>query len=155
MIISQSRVMRTCRSCFIVVDSFPRLGHLSCWRSWLMSYLTRGSNRNTHTIGTVAGSSSRPVGVSSSVPVNKPLVESVASPSFAVDLNCSGGREVGVGDIMPTSSQCAAPVGLGNALLDDVDDDDVEPDIIADDSGDDIGASQPAKAGGGSSSGTQ
>ncbi|XP_052107552.1 uncharacterized protein LOC127740553 [Arachis duranensis] len=36
-----------------------------------------------------------------------------------------------------------------------VDDDDVEPDIIADDSGDDIGPSEPASAGGGSSSGTQ
>ncbi|XP_057755537.1 uncharacterized protein LOC130974695 [Arachis stenosperma] len=114
-----------------------------------------GSNQNTQTIGTVAGSSSRPVGVSSSVPVNESPVKPVASPLFAVDLNCSGGREVRVGDIVPTSSQCAAPASLDNALLNDVDDDDVEPDIIADDSDDGIGASEPAGAGGGSSSSTQ
>ncbi|XP_015949406.1 uncharacterized protein LOC107474296 [Arachis duranensis] len=114
-----------------------------------------GSNRNTHTIGTVASSCSRPIGVSSSVPVNEPLVEPVASLSFAVDLNCSGGGEVGVGDIVPTSSQCVALAGLGDELLDDVDDDDVDPDLITDDSGNDIGASEPARAGGGSNSGTQ
>ncbi|RYR34596.1 hypothetical protein Ahy_A10g049552 [Arachis hypogaea] len=55
---------------------------------------SRGSNRNTHTLGTVASSSSRPVGASSSVPVNEPLDEPVASSSFVVDLNCSGGGEV-------------------------------------------------------------
>ncbi|XP_052110207.1 uncharacterized protein LOC107465300 [Arachis duranensis] len=110
-----------------------------------------GSNWNTHTIGTVAGSNSRLVGASSSVPVNEPPVEPVASPSFVVDLNCSGGGEVGIVDVVPTSLQCAAPAGLGDALLDDVDDDDVEPDTIADD----IGASDPAGAGGGSSFGTQ
>ncbi|XP_052111983.1 uncharacterized protein LOC127743847 [Arachis duranensis] len=104
---------------------------------------SRGLNRNTHTIGTVAGSNSRPVGASSSVPVNEPPVEPVASPSFAVDLNCSGGRE------------CAAPASLDDALLGDVDDDDWEPDIIADNSGDDIGASEPVGTGGGSSSGIQ
>ncbi|XP_057747608.1 uncharacterized protein LOC130966801 [Arachis stenosperma] len=104
---------------------------------------SEGSNWNTHTIGTVASSNSRPVGVSSSVPVNEPLVEPVTSPSFAVDLNCSEGGE------------SAAPAGLGDALLDDVDDDDVEPNIIADDSGDDIRASEPAGVRGGSSSGTQ
>ncbi|XP_020972492.1 uncharacterized protein LOC110269165 [Arachis ipaensis] len=97
----------------------------------------------------------KPVGASSSVPVHEPPVEPIASPSFAVDLNCSRGGEVGIVDVVPTSLQCAAPAGLGDALLDDVDDDDVEPDIIADDSGDDIGASDPAGAGGGSSSGTQ
>ncbi|RYR10640.1 hypothetical protein Ahy_B05g079095 [Arachis hypogaea] len=72
----------------------------------------------------VAGSSSRPIGASSSVPVYELLVEPVASPSFAVDLNCSGGGEVGIGDIVPTSLQCATPSGLGDALLGDVDDDD-------------------------------
>ncbi|XP_057759965.1 uncharacterized protein LOC130980294 [Arachis stenosperma] len=66
-----------------------------------------GSNWNTHTVGTVAGSSSRPVGVCSSDPVYEPPVEPVASPH----------------------------------------DDDVEPNIIADDSSDDIGASEPAGAG--------
>ncbi|RYR74913.1 hypothetical protein Ahy_A02g009623 isoform A [Arachis hypogaea] len=63
----------------------------------------KGSNQNTHTIDTVAGSSSRPVGVFSSVPVNAPLDEPIASPSFAVDLNYSGGREVGIMDRVPTS----------------------------------------------------
>ncbi|XP_020966563.1 uncharacterized protein LOC107610322 [Arachis ipaensis] len=114
-----------------------------------------GSNRNTQTIGTVAGSSSRPVGASLSVPVNEPPGKPVASPSFAVDLNCSGGGEVGIVDRVPTSLQCAAPAGMGDALLDDVDDDNVEPDLIGDDSGDEIAASNPAGAGGGSSSGTQ
>ncbi|RYR24553.1 hypothetical protein Ahy_B02g058056 [Arachis hypogaea] len=66
-----------------------------------------------------------------------------------------GGGEVGIVDVLPTSLECAAPAGLGDALLDDVDDDDVEPDTIADDSGDDIGTSDPAGAGGGSSSATQ
>ncbi|RYR09767.1 hypothetical protein Ahy_B05g078172 isoform C [Arachis hypogaea] len=82
-----------------------------------------GSNWNTHTIGTVADSSSRPVGTSSSVP--------------------------------PTSLQCGAPAGVGDALLDDDDDDDVKPDLIADDSGNEIAVSNPVGAGGDSSSGTQ
>ncbi|RYQ99398.1 hypothetical protein Ahy_B07g087348 [Arachis hypogaea] len=103
----------------------------------------------------VAGSNSRPVGASSSVPVNEPPDEPVASPSFAIDLNCSGGGEVGIVDRVPTSLQCAAPAGLVDALLDDVDDDDVEADLIADDSGDEIAASNPAGARGGSSSWTQ
>ncbi|XP_016185724.1 uncharacterized protein LOC107627406 [Arachis ipaensis] len=104
---------------------------------------SRGSNRNTQTLGTVAGSSPRPIGASSSVPVNAPRNEPVASPSFAIDLNCSGGGE------------CGAPAGMGDALLDDDDVDDVEPDIIADDSGDDIAASSLDGGGGGSSFGTQ
>ncbi|RYR09768.1 hypothetical protein Ahy_B05g078172 isoform B [Arachis hypogaea] len=98
-----------------------------------------GSNWNTHTIGTVADSSSRPVGTSSSVPVNEHANEPVASPSFAVDLNYS----------------CGAPAGVGDALLDDDDDDDVKPDLIADDSGNEIAVSNPVGAGGDSSSGTQ
>ncbi|XP_015932933.1 uncharacterized protein LOC107459229 [Arachis duranensis] len=114
-----------------------------------------GLNRNTPTVATVAGSSSRPAGASSSVPVYEPLVQPVASPSFAVDLNGSGGGKVGIGDYVPTPLQCAAPAGLGDALLDNPVDDDVEPDIIADDSGDDIEPSEPATAGGGSSSRTQ
>ena len=56
---------------------------------------------------------------------------------------------------MPTSLQCDAPAGVEDGLLDDPEDDDVEPDMIADDSCDDIAASEPAGAGGGSSSGTQ
>ncbi|XP_015956629.1 uncharacterized protein LOC107480948 [Arachis duranensis] len=39
-----------------------------------------GSNRHTPTVGTVAGSNSRPAGISSSVPVYEPPVEPVASP---------------------------------------------------------------------------
>ncbi|XP_057723973.1 uncharacterized protein LOC130939925 [Arachis stenosperma] len=113
------------------------------------------SNRNTPIVATVAGSSSRPAGASSSVPVYEPPVQPVTSHSFAVDLNRSGGGEVGIGDYVPTPLQCAAPAGLGDALLDNPVDDDVEPDIIADDSGDDIGPSEPATAKGGSSSGTQ
>ncbi|RYR77853.1 hypothetical protein Ahy_A01g002511 [Arachis hypogaea] len=44
---------------------------------------------------------------------------------------------------------------MGDALLDDDDDDDVEPDLIADDSGNEIAASNPAGIGGGSSSGAK
>ncbi|RYR54241.1 hypothetical protein Ahy_A06g029508 isoform A [Arachis hypogaea] len=107
------------------------------------------------TLGTVAGSSSRLVGASSPVPVNAPRDELVASPSFAVDLNCSGGGEVGIVERVPIFLQCGAPVGMGDALLDDDGNDDMEPDLIANDSGDDIAASNPSGAGGGSSSGTQ
>ncbi|RYR05233.1 hypothetical protein Ahy_B06g085113 isoform A [Arachis hypogaea] len=107
------------------------------------------------TLGTVVGSSLRPVGASSSVPVNAPQDEPVASPSFAIDLNCSGGGKVGIVERVSISLQCGAPAEIGDALLDDDGDDDVEPDLIADDSGDDIAASNPAGAGGGSSSGTQ
>ncbi|RYR68041.1 hypothetical protein Ahy_A03g014505 isoform A [Arachis hypogaea] len=86
--------------------------------------------------GTVASSNSRHVGASSSVPVNAPRDEPVASSSFVVDLNCSGGREVGIVDRVPISLQCGTPAGMGDALMDDDDDDYVEPDLIADDSGD-------------------
>ncbi|XP_057729993.1 uncharacterized protein LOC130945278 [Arachis stenosperma] len=114
-----------------------------------------GSNRHSTTLATVAGSSSRPAVASSSVPAYEPPVQPVASPSFAVDLNGSVGDEVRTREFPQTSLQCAAPAGVGDGFLDDPDDDDVEPDMIADDSGDDVGASEPAGAGGGSSSGTQ
>ncbi|XP_057756292.1 uncharacterized protein LOC130975524 [Arachis stenosperma] len=114
-----------------------------------------GSNRNTNTLATVAGSSSRPAVASSSVPAYEAPVQPVASPSFVVDLNGSVGDEVGTGEFIPTSIQCDAPAGVGDGLFDDPEDDDVELDMIANDSGDDIGASEPAGAGGGSSSGTQ
>ncbi|XP_057730399.1 uncharacterized protein LOC130945709 [Arachis stenosperma] len=114
-----------------------------------------GSNRNTTTLATVAGSSSRPAVASSSVPAYEPPVQPVASHSFAVDLNGSVGEEVGEGEYLRTSLQCAALDGVGDGFLDDPEDDDVEPDMIADDSGDDVGASEPAGAGGGSSFGTQ
>ncbi|XP_015950811.1 uncharacterized protein LOC107475666 [Arachis duranensis] len=113
------------------------------------------SNRNTTTLVTVAGSSSRPAVVSFSVPAYEPPVQTVASPSFAVDLNGSVGDEVGTGEFRRTSLQCAAPSGVGDGLLDDPEDDDVEPDMIADDNGDDVRASEPVGAGGGSSFGTQ
>ncbi|RYR53492.1 hypothetical protein Ahy_A06g028637 isoform B [Arachis hypogaea] len=99
-----------------------------------------GSNRNTTTLATVAGSSSRPAVGSSSVPVYQPVVQPVASPSFAVDLNGSVGDE-GI-----------APLGVGDRLLGDVEEDDVDPDMIDDDNGDDFGASEPALAVGGSNS---
>ncbi|XP_057747727.1 uncharacterized protein LOC130966925 [Arachis stenosperma] len=114
-----------------------------------------GSNRNTTTLVTVAGSSSRPAIASSSVPAYESPVQPVASPSFAVDLNGSVGDEVGEGKYLRTSLRCAAPAGVGDGFLDDPKDDDVEPDMIADDNGDDVGASEPVGAGGGSSSGTQ
>ncbi|XP_052109273.1 uncharacterized protein LOC127744211 [Arachis duranensis] len=114
-----------------------------------------GSNRNTTTLATVAGSSSKPAVASSSVPVYEPPVQPVASPSFAIDLNGSVGDEVGEREYLRTSLQCAAPAGVGDGFLDDPEDDDVEPDMIADDSGDDVGASEPAVAGGGFSSSTQ
>ncbi|XP_015953717.1 uncharacterized protein LOC127747547 [Arachis duranensis] len=98
---------------------------------------------------------SRPVVASSSVPTYEPPVQPVASPSFAVDLHESVGDEVGQGEYLPTSLQCAAPACVGDGFLDDPEDDDIEPNMIADDSGDDVGASDPAGVGGGSSSGTQ
>ncbi|XP_015956066.1 uncharacterized protein LOC107480436 [Arachis duranensis] len=114
-----------------------------------------GSNRNTNALATVAGSSSRPAVTSSSVPAYEPPAPPVASPSFAVDLNGSVGDEVGTTELFWTSVHCAAPARAGDGLFDDVEDDDVEPDMIADDSGDEIEASEPAGAGGSSSSGTQ
>ncbi|XP_057762998.1 uncharacterized protein LOC130982881 [Arachis stenosperma] len=114
-----------------------------------------GSNRNTTTLATVAGSNSRPAVASSSVPAYEPPLQPVASPSFTVDLNRSVGDEVGEGEYLRTSLQCLVPAEVVDGFLDDPEDDDVEPDMIADDSGDDAGASELAGAGGGSSSGTQ
>ncbi|RYR15089.1 hypothetical protein Ahy_B04g071819 isoform G [Arachis hypogaea] len=114
-----------------------------------------GSNRNTTTLATAAGSSSRPAVASSSVPVYEPAVQPVASPSFAADLNGSGGDEVGSFDIAPNALPGVAPLGVGDGFLGEGEEDDVEPDMIDDDSSDDIGASEPALAVGGSSSGTQ
>ncbi|XP_015965891.1 uncharacterized protein LOC107489651 [Arachis duranensis] len=92
---------------------------------------------------------------SSSVPAYEPPLQPAASPSFVVDLNGSVGDEVGEGEYPRTSLQCVVPAGVGDGFLDDPKDDDVEPDMIADDNGDDAGASEPAGVGGGSSSGTQ
>ncbi|XP_072082103.1 uncharacterized protein [Arachis hypogaea] len=114
-----------------------------------------GSNRNANTIATVAGSSSRPAVASSSVPVYEPSIQPVASPSFAVDLSGNVGDVVRYGEHLPTEVQCPTPTGVGEGLFDDQDDDDVELDMIADDSGDDLGATDPRRATGGSSSGTQ
>ncbi|RYR73777.1 hypothetical protein Ahy_A02g008271 isoform K [Arachis hypogaea] len=114
-----------------------------------------GSNRNTTNLATAAGSSSRPAVGSSSVPVYEPVVQAVASPSFAVDLNGSVGDEVGSRENLPNPLLGVAPLGVRDGLLGDAEEDDVEPDMIDDDSGDDIGASEPALVVGGSSSGTQ
>ncbi|XP_015941095.1 uncharacterized protein LOC107466616 [Arachis duranensis] len=114
-----------------------------------------GSNRNTNTIANPAGSSSRPAVASSSVPVYEPVVQHVASPSFAVDLNGTEGDEVVERENLPNALVGVAPVGVGDGLLDDEEEDDVEPDMIDDDSADDIGATGPALEVGGSSSGTQ
>ncbi|XP_052117709.1 uncharacterized protein LOC127747639 [Arachis duranensis] len=99
-----------------------------------------GSNWNTNTLATVADSSSRPAVASSSIPAYEPPVQPVASPSFPVDLNDSVGDKVGTGEFILTSVQCVAPAGVGDELFDDPEDDDVEADMIADDSDDDIGA---------------
>ncbi|XP_057756330.1 uncharacterized protein LOC130975576 [Arachis stenosperma] len=113
-----------------------------------------GSNRNANTIATVAGSSSRPAVASSSVLVYEAAVQPAASPSFAIDLGGNVGDEVGYGEHHPTEVQCPPPAGVGEGLCDDPDDDEVEPDIIADESSDDVGASDPIRPTGGSSSGT-
>ncbi|XP_057746137.1 uncharacterized protein LOC130965388 [Arachis stenosperma] len=114
-----------------------------------------GSNRNTNTIANPAGSSSRPAVASSYVPVYEPVVQHVASPSFAVDLNGTDGDEVVERKNLPNALLGVAPVGVGDGFLDDEEEDDVEPDMIDDDSADDIGATGPALEVGGSSSGTQ
>ncbi|XP_015969910.1 uncharacterized protein LOC107493324 [Arachis duranensis] len=87
--------------------------------------------------------------------VDVPIVQPVASPSFAVDLNGSGDGEVGSRENLPNALLGVVPLGVGDELLGDAEEDDVEPDMIDDDSGDDIGASEAALAIGGSSSGTQ
>nr|XP_025612088.1 uncharacterized protein LOC112705480 [Arachis hypogaea] len=114
-----------------------------------------GSNRNANTIAAVAGSSSRPAVASSSAPVYEPPMQPVASPSFAVDLSGNVGEEVRYGEHIPSEVHCPTPAGVGDGLFDDPDDDDVEPDMIADESGDDVGTTVPRRATGGSSSGTQ
>ncbi|RYQ80092.1 hypothetical protein Ahy_Scaffold1g106731 isoform C [Arachis hypogaea] len=111
--------------------------------------------KNTNTIANPAGSSSRPAVASSSVPVYEPVVQHVASPSFAVDLNGTEGDEVVERENLPNALVGVAPVGVGDGFLDDEEEDDVKPDMIDDDSADDIGATGPALEVGGSSSGTQ
>ncbi|RYR20554.1 hypothetical protein Ahy_B03g065727 [Arachis hypogaea] len=98
---------------------------------------------------------SRPAVASSSVPAYEPPIQPVASPSFAVDLSGNVGDEVGTGEHLPTLVHCATPTGVGDGLFNDPEDDDVEPDLIANESGDDLVASDPRGAAGGSSSGTQ
>ncbi|RYR62153.1 hypothetical protein Ahy_A04g019528 [Arachis hypogaea] len=75
----------------------------------------------------------------------------VASPSFADDLTRSGDKEVGITDMTSVSLQGGTPDGIDDVLRDD----DVEPDIIANDSGHDIAGSNPTRGGGASSPGTQ
>ncbi|RYR07802.1 hypothetical protein Ahy_B05g075252 [Arachis hypogaea] len=82
----------------------------------------------------IGGSFPKSAVASSSVPAYEPPVQPVASPSFAVDLNGNIGDEVGTGEFLPTSLQCVAPPGVGEGLLGDPEDDDVEPDMIDDDS---------------------
>ncbi|RYR76956.1 hypothetical protein Ahy_A01g001452 [Arachis hypogaea] len=85
-----------------------------------------GSNRNTNTIANAAGSSSRPAVASSSVPVYEPVVQHVASPSFAVDLNATEGDEVVERENLPNALVGVAPVGVGDGFLDDEDEDDIQ-----------------------------
>ncbi|RYQ88372.1 hypothetical protein Ahy_B09g095593 isoform F [Arachis hypogaea] len=117
--------------------------------------LLEGSNRNTTNVATAAGSSSMAAVASSSVPVYEPTAQLVASPSFAVDLNDGVRDEVGSFDVLPNALHGVPPVGVGDGELGDPDEDDVEPETIEDDSGDEVVAAGLALAGGGSSSGTQ
>ncbi|RYR65834.1 hypothetical protein Ahy_A03g011753 [Arachis hypogaea] len=64
------------------------------------------------------------------IPAYEPPAPPVASPSFAVDLNGSVSDEIGTAELLPTSVQCAAPVGAGEGLFDDLEDDDVESTIV-------------------------
>ncbi|RYQ88376.1 hypothetical protein Ahy_B09g095593 isoform A [Arachis hypogaea] len=116
---------------------------------------SEGSNRNTTNVATAAGSSSMAAVASSSVPVYEPTAQLVASPSFAVDLNDGVRDEVGSFDVLPNALHGVPPVGVGDGELGDPDEDDVEPETIEDDSGDEVVAAGLALAGGGSSSGTQ
>ncbi|RYR42028.1 hypothetical protein Ahy_A08g038479 [Arachis hypogaea] len=93
---------------------------------------------------TAAYSSSRHVGASSFVPVIAPEAMVVATPSFAADLNRGGDENLG-----------GIPDGIDDVMWDDDDDHDVEPNIIADDNGDNITRNNPAGAGGVFSSRTQ
>ncbi|QHO21559.1 Putative mutator sub-class protein [Arachis hypogaea] len=127
-----------------------------------------GSNRNMHSTGHLASSSALPVGSSSTVPVIAPEPDLVASPSFAVNLNCNcnalAGEAGPLGDgafVAPSSPPCVlvfrevgAPDGVEDALQND-DDDDVEPaTIAADDSKEETPRTTPLVGGGASSSGT-
>ncbi|RYR26812.1 hypothetical protein Ahy_B02g061115 isoform I [Arachis hypogaea] len=97
-----------------------------------------GSNRNTTNVATAAGSSSMAAVASSSVPVYEPAAQLVASPSFAVDLNDGVRDEVGSFDVLPNPLHGVPPVGVGDGELGDPDEDDVEPETIEDDSGDEV-----------------
>ncbi|RYR50691.1 hypothetical protein Ahy_A07g037320 [Arachis hypogaea] len=79
----------------------------------------------------------------------------VISIELVTILHGNVGDEVRYGEHLPIEVHCPTPDGVGEGLFGDPDDDDVEPDMIADDSGDDLGASDPRGATGGSSSGTQ
>ncbi|RYR50873.1 hypothetical protein Ahy_A06g025879 isoform B [Arachis hypogaea] len=133
------RVMFLCRRQFPEVRT-PEL------LAWLVDVVSSsgGSNRNTNTLANPAGSSSRPAVASSSIPVYEPVVQHVASPSFAVDLNGTEDDEVVERENLPNALVGVAPVGVGDGFLVDEEDDDVEPDMIDDDSADDIGATGPA-----------
>ncbi|XP_016207283.1 uncharacterized protein LOC107647749 [Arachis ipaensis] len=102
-----------------------------------------GSNRNPQGPATAACSSSRPGCASSSVPVIAPKALYVASPSFTANLHHSGDRVVGVTDTAPVSLHGRAPDGIDDILHDDDEDENVESDTIADDSGSDIARSNP------------
>ncbi|RYQ83572.1 hypothetical protein Ahy_B10g102310 [Arachis hypogaea] len=114
---------------------------------------SRGSNRNPQPSVMAACSSSMHVGASSFVPVIALEAVSVASPSFAADLNCNRDGEIGTPDVVPVFGQGGASDGVKDVLREkDDDDDDVEPATIANDSDDDIARSNRAKGSGAASS---
>ncbi|XP_072094146.1 uncharacterized protein [Arachis hypogaea] len=82
--------------------------------------------------------------------VDSHVIESL--PKMRRRLPCD---EVGSFDILPNALQDVPPVGVGDGVLGDAEEDDVELDTIEDDSGDEVGATGPALPGGGSSSDTQ
>ncbi|XP_057750445.1 uncharacterized protein LOC130968942 [Arachis stenosperma] len=111
------------------------------------------SNRNPQAVAMTTCSTSRPSGASSSMPAIAPEVMLVASPSFAADLNRSGDGEVCIVDTAPISLFGFAPDDVDDVLQNDDEDDDVEPNMIADKSGKDIVGSNPVGGARGSNSG--
>ncbi|RYR05109.1 hypothetical protein Ahy_B06g084970 isoform B [Arachis hypogaea] len=112
-----------------------------------LQVISGGSSRNTTNVATAAGSSSMAAVASSSVPVYEPAAQLVASPSFAVDLNDGVRDEVGSFDVLPNPLHGVPPVGVGDGELGDPDEDDVEPETIEDDSGDEVSFRSTSKGG--------
>ncbi|RYR20208.1 hypothetical protein Ahy_B03g065312 isoform D [Arachis hypogaea] len=78
------------------------------------------------------------------------------NPQAVATAACSTSRPSGALSSMPViAPEGFAPDGVDDVLRDDDEDDDMEPDMIADKSGEDIVGSNPVGSAGGSGSGTQ